>query len=47
MASLVVECRPFGAFAGEGARATRFLATLAWWKRSNTFDGCGAGRKDT
>jgi hypothetical protein len=50
MAGSVVGYRPFGAFAGEGARATLLGHTRLitfWWKQSNTFDGCGVGRRGT
>ena len=46
MAGFVIRYRPDAAFAGEGARATR-AATFDWWKRSNTFEGCGAELKGT
>ena len=46
MAGFVFGCRPPQGFRGLSARATR-AATFDWWKRSNTFEGCGAVLKGT
>jgi hypothetical protein len=33
-------------FRGQIAHATWPVEIDAWWKRSNTFEGCEAGRRD-
>jgi len=46
MASLVARSRqaPLG-LSRAGVPARHRLAILTWWKRSNTFEGCGAARR--